>query len=385
MKIKVFEAFAGYGSQAMALERLKQEFPQFDYEVVGISEIDKYALQAYNAVHGHCPNYGDISKIDWGNVPDFDLFTYSFPCTDISRAGKQKGLSRDSGTRSSLLWECQRTIEVKRPKYLLMENVSALVSQKFFPHLREWIELVGSYGYSSFVQCLNAKQFGIPQNRNRVFMVSILGDAQYHFPKPFHLEKRLKDVLEPQVYEKFYLSDKMLQYFIRVNMDIKESKAVSYTRDKEGKVVNYHLNDVANTVHSSTGGGGNTDCYVAEPRIMQVGNIYEDTDNFKNRTAGRVYSDRGLSPTISCCTGGNRVPMIVGTTIGGVVANYRIRKLTPRECFRLMDVKESDIDKLLNAGISNTQLYKLAGNAICVGVLYHITRKLFIEKENEHQ
>ena len=218
-KIRVFEAFAGYGSQAMALQRLKENYPQFDYEVVGVSEIHKYALQAYQAVHGHCPNFGDISKIDWDKVPDFDLFTYSFPCTDISNAGKQQGLSRNSGTHSSLLWECQRAIEVKRPRYLLMENVSALVSQKFLPFFREWIELVGSYGYSSFTQVLNAKDYGVPQNRERVFMVSILGDAQYHFPRSFSLDKRLKDVLEDNVDEKYYLSDKMLDYFQRVNDD----------------------------------------------------------------------------------------------------------------------------------------------------------------------
>lgn len=217
MKIKVFEAFAGYGSQAMALERLKRDFPQFDYTVVGISEIDKYAIKAYQAVHEHCPNYGDISKIDWNNVPDFDLFTYSFPCTDISNAGQQKGLQKGSGTRSSLLWECQRAIEIKRPKYLLMENVSALLQQKFLPHFREWIELVGRLGYSSFVDTLNAKNFGIPQNRDRVFMVSILGDCQYHFPKPFPLEKRLKDVLEENVDEKYYLSDKMIECLLNRN------------------------------------------------------------------------------------------------------------------------------------------------------------------------
>ena len=213
VKIKVFEAFAGYGSQAMALNRLRENYPQFDYEVVGISEIDKYALQAYQAVHGHCPNYGDISKIDWNTVPDFDLLTYSFPCTDISNAGQQKGLSKASGTRSSLLWECQRAIEIKRPKYLLMENVSALLSQKFLPDFKEWRNILGELGYSSFTQILNATQFGVPQNRERVFMVSILGDCQYHFPAPFKLTKRLKDVLEPVVDEKYYLSDKVISGF----------------------------------------------------------------------------------------------------------------------------------------------------------------------------
>lgn len=197
---------------------------------------------------------------------------------------------------------------------------------------------------------------------------------------------------------------------------IVEPKAVSYTRDKDGSVTDRHLNDVFNTIHTGTGGGGNTDCYIAEPmcsvhplshakefnpetsikpispalratdykcphcvyepRVMQVGNLYPDTDNFKNRTMGRVYSADGLSPTINCCGGGDREPKIIAT---------RIRKLTPRECFRLMDVSEPDIDKLLNAGISNSQLYKLAGNSIVCSVIYHVMRKMFIEKENENQ
>ena len=134
-KIRVFEAFAGYGSQSMALHRLG-----IDYEVVGISEIDKYAIQAYMAVHGDTPNYGDISNIEWESVPDFDLFTYSFPCQDISVVGVQKGLSEGSGTRSSLLWECRKAIESKRPKYLLMENVKALTQNKFRPYLKKWMD-----------------------------------------------------------------------------------------------------------------------------------------------------------------------------------------------------------------------------------------------------
>lgn len=256
---------------------------------------------------------------------------------------------------------------------------------------------------------------------------------------------------------------------------IVEPKAVSYTRDKDGSVTDRHLNDVFNTIHAGTGGGGNTDCYIAEPRVMQVGNLYPDIDNFKNRTMGRVYSVDGLLPTINCCGGGDREPKIIAmrgrnpdnpsergksngkykqrmeenkdgvsntltsvqkdnlvaepllipeaTTKGyaeaydgdsvnlalpnsktrrgrvghqqantldtscnqGVVTNYRIRKLTPRECFRLMDVSEPDIDKLLNAGISNSQLYKLAGNSIVVSCLYHIFRKMFIEHQNENQ
>ena len=205
MKLKVFTAFSGYDSQCMALDRLG-----IDYELVGWSEIDKYAIQAHNAVYPQWAerNYGDISKIDWANVPDFDLFTYSFPCTDISSAGKQQGLAKDSGTRSSLLWECQKAIEAKRPKYCLMENVAALVSEKFRPFFLEWERLMCRYGYTNYNKVLNAKDYGIPQNRERIFMVSILDpNKAFYWPDPFKLQKRLKDVLEQNVDEKYYLSD----------------------------------------------------------------------------------------------------------------------------------------------------------------------------------
>lgn len=200
-KIRVAECFAGYGSQRMALERLKRDFG-LDYEVVMISEIDRNALRAYEAVHGDCPNYGDISKIDWANVPDFDLMTYSFPCTDISNAGRQAGLSEDSGTRSSLLWECRNAIYIKRPRYLLMENVKALVQKKFMPDFHRWISLLESYGYANFWQVLNAKDFGVAQNRERVFMVSILRtenepNPSYIFPKGFPLGKCVEDYMVP--------------------------------------------------------------------------------------------------------------------------------------------------------------------------------------------
>lgn len=138
-EVRMFEAFAGYGSQLMAMRRLEEKYPnEFKVIPVGISEIDKYAIEAYKAVHGETKNYGDISKINWDEVPDFDLFTYSFPCTDLSNAGLQKGFTEGSGTRSSLLWECRRAIVTKKPKYLMMENVAALVSQKFISTFNQW-------------------------------------------------------------------------------------------------------------------------------------------------------------------------------------------------------------------------------------------------------
>jgi DNA-cytosine methyltransferase len=158
-KLRVFTAFSGYDSQCMALDKLG-----IDYELVGWSEIDKYAIQAHNAVYPQWAdrNYGDISKIDWNQVPDFDLFTYSFPCQDISSAGRQRGLQEGSGTRSSLLWECQKAIEAKRPKYCLMENVAALVTEKFLPFFLEWERLMARYGYTNYNKVLNAKDYKVP-------------------------------------------------------------------------------------------------------------------------------------------------------------------------------------------------------------------------------
>lgn len=568
-KIRVFEAFAGYGSQSMALRRLG-----IDFEVIGISEIDKYAIQAYMAVHGDTPNYGDISKIDWSSVPDFDFLTYSFPCTDISTAGQQKGLAEGSGTRSSLLWECRKAIEAKRPKYLLMENVKNLVSKKFTPYLKEWIRFLEGQGYSNYTKVLNAKDFGVPQNRERVFMVSILGEVSFHFPKPFTLEKRLKYVLEKDVDESFYLSEKVVNTFLARNEKNKakgngfkfeptmgdviassiltnagsrdcdnyvyvvgntnpsghgmngnvfdsnglcptlttnkgegprilesvptgfsskekkygnkrvqslvdsgkisghevqyldaynqtvsdicgtikttvdssclsfisepinqaliikqatkkgyieippggvfdasypesltrrgrvqdngkvsptltaggeppclyegmEQKCAAYTRDSKGKVISRRLSDIANTVHGSTGCGGSTDCFVAEPKIIQVGNL-ADEKGFKNPQRGRVYNPIGISPNINTMGGGNLQPKIIED-----FANYRIRKLTPRECFRLMGVSEKDIDNIQKSGISKTQQYKMAGNSIVVDVLYYIFKKMFVDKSCE--
>ena len=214
MLLKVFTAFSGYDSQCMALDRLG-----IGYELVGWSEIDKYAIQAHNAVYPQYGerNYGDISKIDWANVPDFDLFTYSFPCQDISSTGKQGGLEEGSGTRSSLLWECRKAIEAKKPKYLLMENVKALTQKKFLPYLQKWMACLEGMGYSNHAKVLNAKDYGVPQNRERVFMVSVLGGGGYGFLKPFELKSRLSDVLEEDVDEKYYLSKKVIDTFIERN------------------------------------------------------------------------------------------------------------------------------------------------------------------------
>lgn len=199
-ELRVFEAFAGVGSQRMALRNLN-----IPHEVVGILEIDKHALKSYKAIHGDCPNFGDIRKVNPNDLPDMDLFTYSFPCQDLSVAGKLEGLGE--GTRSGLLYECEKIIEVKRPRFLLLENVKNLVGKRFKDSFEKWLEYLESLGYKNYWEVLNAKNYGIPQNRERVFVVSILDDSlKFSFPKPFKLLARLKDLLEKNVDEKYYLS-----------------------------------------------------------------------------------------------------------------------------------------------------------------------------------
>lgn len=227
--LRVFTAFSGYDSQLMALRNIG-----IPCELVGWSEIDSYAIKAHNAVFPEYAdrNFGDITKIDWGGqVPDFDLFTYSFPCTDVSNAGKQKGLAENSGTRSSLLWECKKAIVAKRPKYLLLENVKALVSKKFLPYFNAWQEWLSVQGYTNFAQVLNAKDFGVPQNRERVFVVSILGEAWFGFPEGKPLDLRLKDILESHVDEKFYMPQNKVNGFIA---DLAEDELVKLERNDEG-------------------------------------------------------------------------------------------------------------------------------------------------------
>jgi DNA (cytosine-5)-methyltransferase 1 len=248
MKIRVFESFAEYGSQALALKRLAHDYPSLELEFVGISEIEQSAIDAYHALHGDVKNYGDISRINWSEVPDFDLFTYSFPCQDISNAGLQKGFKEGSGTRSSLLWECRRAIEAKRPKWLLMENVKALMQKKFSPFLRAWIETLEGYGYKNFYRILNAKNFGIPQNRERVFMVSIRDDGDhplFAFPRRIPLKKRLKDILEKDVDESFYLRQEQIERIIANNESdylINEGD-VRCINQYDGNGVQRHLQD----------------------------------------------------------------------------------------------------------------------------------------------
>lgn len=423
-KLKVFEAFAGVGSQRMALRNLG-----ISHEVVAIAEIDKYAIKSYEAIHGkETVNLGDISQIETEDIPDHDLFTYSFPCQDISVAGKQCGLDMGSGTRSGLLWECQKVISVKKPKYLLLENVKNLVGKRHRENFDKWLEWLDSEGYSNYWKVLNAKDFGIPQNRERVFVVSILGEHEpFEFPDKQELQLRLKDMLEDTVDEKFYLNtEKAMQL---INIITTENEVVD-TVTCDATIKNPKIKDVSNCITARYDAGIQNKQSIgmsvieAEPKVSRLFGIF-DTDK-RTRQARAVYDKEGVCPTLDTMQGGWRQPSVLiknatkkgyleatvgdgidlaypssntrrcrvqkgmsqtlqtSDSIGTVTeieseVDFRIRKLTPLECWRLMGFTDTDFYKA-QAVNSNTQLYKQAGNSIVVDVLEGIFSSLFLKQ-----
>lgn len=217
-RIRLIELFAGVGSQAMALRDLGA-----DFEHHRVVEFDKFAIKSYNAIHGTDFKPTDITQISGSDLgitePDkyCYIMTYSFPCQDLSVAGKQKGMTKGSGTRSGLLWEVERLLnEVQHlPQVLLMENVPQVHSKKNMLDFQRWINFLENKGYSNYWQDLNAKNYGVAQNRNRTFMVSLLGKYSFTFPEPIPLQKAMKDYLEDEVDEKYYINTEKAQKLIR--------------------------------------------------------------------------------------------------------------------------------------------------------------------------
>lgn len=219
--LKVFTTFSGYDSQCLALKKAGIPF-----DLVGWSEIEKRAIMAHNALFPEYKdrNYGDICKIDWENVPDFDLFTYSSPCTSFSIAGQMLGGEEGSGTKSSLLWECKRAIEIKKPKYLMLENVKMLVSNNFINTFKKWISFLDSLEYISNWKVLNGRDYGIPQDRSRVFLVSILNPEQdFDFPRGKLLKTTVEDFmltkaeLGKELYDKLCVKKEIVDNYVKYN------------------------------------------------------------------------------------------------------------------------------------------------------------------------
>ena len=315
-KLKVLSLFSGIGAFEKALEREK-----IPHEVVAYCEIDKYASKSYSTIHNipESLNLGDISKVDTSAIPECDLVTYGFPCQDISIAGLQKGIKANE-TRSGLLYEALRIIESKKPKYAIAENVKNLVGKRFKGDFEQLLALLDNMGYNSYWQVLNAKDYGIPQNRERVFVISIRKDIDtktFSFPEKQKLTLCLRDMLEETVDSKYFLTGKY------------------------DSIVKF--NDNYSLLQGGVFGG------------------FESTR--------RVYETTYVAPTITTCGGGNAEPKIFDR-------GY-VRKLTPKECWRLMGFDDTDVDKCSSVGMSNTQLYQQAGNSIVVNVLQAIFRTLF--------
>ena len=328
-----------------------------------------------------------------------------FHAPDVSVAGKQEGIVRGV-TRSGLLYECERIIEHCRPKYLLMENVKNLVGKKFKAQFDEWLAYLESLGYANYWKVLNAKDYGIPQNRERVFVVSILGEHMpYKFPNPIPLDKCIADILEEEVDEKYYINKPfhLVNKGYQAELDIKgmdcikrayatdniapalttmqggnrQPKIICEQRSDEG--LRFFRNNICGTVRTKDNGENER---VIEYKGEQItlpcigASRGRNPKNPSSRTSGEPTEQRleintkGTSNTITTVQKDNYA----------IDTNYRIRKLTPRECFRLMGLNDDHIDKIQAAGISNTQQYKMAGNSIVVPVLEAIFRNLFIQQ-----
>ena len=317
IQIKLLSLFSGIGAPEKALKNLG-----IDFELVGFSEIDKYAAKAYCAIHDvdESMNMGDITKIDEQALPkDIDLITYGFPCQDISVAGKGKGLFNEDGTqtRSGLFFDALRIIEATQPRIAIAENVKNLTGKKFKEQFELILNCLETAGYNNYWKVLNAKDYGIPQNRERVFIVSIrkdVDDGSFEFPKPFPLELRLKDMLEEQVDEKFYLSDEQMGKIRWGNINSECTAMISNQGTQLGKET-----ELASTLlaRDYKGFGNQAMNYVIE----QVAQLYP---NSGNPQAGRVYDADGISPAMDTCQGGNRMPKIAireATKKGAVVVD----------------------------------------------------------------
>lgn len=459
--LKVLELFAGIGACSKALERLG-----IPHKIVDAVEIDKYAIKSFNAIHGTDFAPQDISQ--WDKDLEVDLIMHGSPCQDFSVAGKQAGGDEGSGTRSSLMYETIRIVEKLKPKYVIWENVKNLLSKKHRHNFDAYLKSMEDLGYHNEYKVLNAKDYGIPQNRERVFTVSIRKDLEaefmnFRFPEPIELKTKLKDILEPVVDEKFYLSDEQVASF-------KASTAKAQAKGNGFKFEPLEIERESAIAHTiaTRAGSRQTDNFIKG--TIRLGGLYDK--NGQKHQAGSVYGPRGVAATLSTMQGGNQEPIIVASRgrnpenpsdrsvgkkleqrlepnrqgitntitsvtkdnylaepIGGLAIrtankqgydiaingdgidlaypqsktrrgrvghgvsktlmgmdsmgtldNYRIRKLTPKECWRLMGFADEDFEKAKSAGVSNSQLYKQAGNSIVVNVLEGILRNLLLNQ-----
>lgn len=471
----------------MTENKEKNNYCEKNWKLVNFCEFDKYATSSYCAIHNEneSKNLGDITKVDETKLEPFNMICGGSPCQDFSVAGKQKGSvwtckdceheynpltvhwsERDKcpccgsnnieKTRSSLLVEYLRVIRANKPNFGMYENVKNIVGKQFKDTFKMFTDELDEYGYNVYWKVLNAKDYGIPQNRERVYLIFIkkeLDNGKFAYPEPFDNGMRLKDILEENVDEKFYISEDKVQRFL-TNLNNEDALLYDACQVKrEGKSREY--NDFCPTL---TARDYKDPRLVNDNVVKQIGTISKCEGNWKNPQVGRIYSTDGCSPTLNTCGGGSHEPKIVQlgnvnpsgkgmngnvfdenglaptlTTnkgegnkiairqatkkgyieceLGGVAdlsypesktrrsrvqengqicptitatetgvcrieSPIRIRKLTPKECFRLMGFLDENFEAAEKM-VSNSQLYKQAGNSIVVDVLYYILVELY--------
>lgn len=402
-KIRILELFAGIGACSKALENLG-----FNLEIVDAVEIDKYAIKSFNAVHGTNFETQDICK--WNkDLKDIDIITHGSPCQDFSVAGKQAGGDIGSGTRSSLMYETIRIVGKIRPKYVLWENVKNILSKRHKHNFDNYINTMKALGYNSYYQVLNAKDYGIPQNRERVYTLSIRSDIDkedFKFPYKEELKLKLKDILEEEVDDKYYLSDEQInrikfstfnQQYKRIQekeycdtlcaRDWKDPKCIEvadYRYDEGLRIRKNRLSPCLTLKTGSKSLSGNTlviynnvkSCVLEKNK--EIINPLKGITKYGWHFEQNVYDINGCIRSLKSSSGSGNIPK-------AIISSFKIRKLTPKECWKLMGFNDEDFEKAQKVN-SNTQLYKQAGNSIVVNVLEKIFKNLFKEgKIDEHK
>lgn len=329
-KLKVLSLFSGIGAFEKALENLG-----VDFELVGFSEIDKYAIKSYCLLHNvpEKTNLGDVSKVNIEAIPDFDLMTYGFPCQDISISGRKEGFSEGSETRSSLLWQAMRIANYRKPKYLIAENVKNLLGNSFKEDFEKWLKQLDEMGYNTYFKVINASHFEVPQNRERAFVVSIrkdVDDNNFVFPEGNLTKLTIEDILEDEFEQNFYLTYEFKNAAPKGNY-IQYSNSGKMADSQAERL--YYLDSLMGTLPRSNGGDKTQIIYAKKQEVINDPNFNVNT--------------------------------------------YTNRKLTPKECFRLMGFTDEDHDLLKENKISKAQLYRQAGNSIVVNVLEAIFNNMF--------
>lgn len=369
--VRLIELFAGIGSQAKALELLGVDFEHWK-----VCEFDDYAMKSYNAVHNTNFNTSDIQNLTASDleIKDKDkyeyIMTYSYPCTDISIAGKKEGMERNSGTRSSLLWEVERLLKEcdNKPQILLMENVRECHNGKNAPLFFEWTSFLRSIGYKNFYTDMDAKNYGIPQTRKRCFMLSILDEnAYYEFPQACGLSYSVKEFLEDKVDKKYYVKEETaLSLIKKMEKECPSATIIDDTYGFDNSEVRY-FPDVCPTLRAAK---ANLKCIVA----MRGRN----SDSL-NQTPGASTEQRLEKNKTNCC---NTITTVQKDNL--IFENKQLRNLTPKEVWRLFGFEDKDVEKA-SEFVPDTQLYKQGGNCIVVNCLVAILGQLFKGKESVYR